>query len=147
MLVLQFAFGDDSRNPYLPFNYDANTVVYTGTHDNDTTRGWYAGIEEPLRHRVRSFIHSDGHDIAWDLMRLAFSSVADWAITPIQDVLDLGGEARMNTPGRLGGNWAWRFDASALTPEITGRLADLTTLFGRAPRSSESEVEAEVETD
>ncbi len=131
MKVLQFAFGDDARNPYLPHNYSRNFVVYTGTHDNDTTRGWFAALPDWHRHNVLSYLGRDGHDIAWDLIRLALQSVADLAIIPLQDVLDLGSEARMNFPGRGEGNWRWRVRAEHLRPEVAARLADLTVRYGR----------------
>lgn len=131
MRILQFAFGDSPDNPYLPHNYTRRTVAYTGTHDNDTTRGWYASISEKERDQVRRYLARDGGDIAWDLLRLAWSSVADFAIAPLQDVLNLGTEARMNLPGRPSGNWGWRFTPSQLTPWVLDRLAELTYLYGR----------------
>ncbi|MBV9578228.1 MAG: 4-alpha-glucanotransferase [Chloroflexi bacterium] len=133
MKVLQFAFGDDARNPYLPHNYpDANCLVYTGTHDNDTTRGWFAAISDDERAHVCRYVGTDGSRIAEDLMRLALASVARTAIVPLQDVLDLGSEARMNTPGRPEGNWAWRVQPDQLTPERAACLAEMTSLYGRA---------------
>jgi 4-alpha-glucanotransferase len=131
MRVLHFAFGEDSRNPFLPHNYDRNTVVYTGTHDNDTTWGWYQSASEKQKDHVRRYLARDGSDIAWDLIRLVWSSVGDYAITPLQDVLGLGSEARMNFPGRPQGNWAWRFQPQQLSPWLLDRLADLTRLYGR----------------
>jgi 4-alpha-glucanotransferase len=131
MSVLQFAFSDP-HNKYLPHNYANNTVVYTGTHDNDTTRGWFSGLSDTEKHFVRSYLSRDGGDIAWDLMRLAWSSVGDLAIAPLQDVLDLGREARMNTPGVPTGNWSWRVGADAVTAERWDRLTELTELFGRS---------------
>ena len=129
MRVLQFAFGDTAENPYLPHNYNHASVAYTGTHDNDTTRGWFASRPEQERDHVRRYLGRDGHDIAWDFIRLAWSSVADLAITPLQDVLNLGSEARMNTPGRP--NWTWRIPPKAIRDEALGRLKDLTLLYGR----------------
>jgi 4-alpha-glucanotransferase len=137
MKVLQFAFGEDAhgvptgRNPYLPHNYEPNFVVYTGTHDNDTTVGWFASLGEAERAAVRRYLGTDGHDIAWDLVRLAFGSVAEWAIVPLQDVLSLGSEARMNVPGRPEDNWTWRYAEGALTPAHAERLAELTAVYGR----------------
>jgi 4-alpha-glucanotransferase len=131
MRVLQFAFGDKPSNAYLPHNFDANTAVYTGTHDNDTTRGWFASISDRERDHVRRYLGRDGSDIAWDLMRLAWSSVADYAIAPLQDLLSLGSEARMNSPGKAAGNWGWRCQGAQLTPNVLDRLADLTELYGR----------------
>ena len=131
MKVLQFAFDSDATNPYLPFNYDHDCVVYTGTHDNDTTRGWYASAPEHIRDRVRRFLGVDGHDISWDMIRLALMSVADMAIIPLQDVLDLDSQARMNTPGKPSGNWQWRYWGGALTDQLAERLRMLTELYGR----------------
>ncbi len=133
MRVLQFAFGDDSENRYLPHNYDTNTIVYTGTHDNDTTRGWYGKLSNWESDRVRRYIARDGGDIAWDLIRLAWSSVADMAIAPLQDLLSYGSDARMNLPGVASGNWRWRIPPDADVGGALARLADLTTLYGRAP--------------
>ena len=132
MRVLQFAFGDKPTNAYLPHNYDENTVVYTGTHDNDTTRGWYQTANERERDHVRRYLARDGGDIVWDLIRMAWSSVADLAMAPLQDVLNLGAEARMNTPGRGPGNWSWRYQAAQLHAGVLSRLAELTELYGRA---------------
>jgi 4-alpha-glucanotransferase len=132
MRVLQFAFGDKPSNAYLPHNYDENTVVYTGTHDNDTTRGWYQSVGERERDHVRRYLARDGSDVVWDLIRAAWASVADQAMVPLQDVLNLGSEARMNLPGRGDGNWGWRYQASQLNAGVLARLADLTELYGRA---------------
>jgi 4-alpha-glucanotransferase len=139
MKVLQFAFGDDAagpvrgRNPYLPHNHTRDCVVYTGTHDNDTTAGWYAGLPEATRHSVRRYLAVDGSDIAWDLIRCALASVADLAIIPLQDVLGLGSEARMNRPGDPLGNWSWRYEEGQLPDETGARLAELTAVYGRRP--------------
>jgi 4-alpha-glucanotransferase len=133
MKVLQFAFGGDSDNPYLPHNYtNVNCVVYTGTHDNDTTRGWFATIGEEERSHVLRYVQTDGSQIARTLIRLALSSTASIAILPMQDVLDLGGEARLNTPGAAEGNWAWRLAPEQLDPARAACLAELTRLYGRA---------------
>jgi 4-alpha-glucanotransferase len=142
MKVLQFAFGDDAhepvlgRNPYLPHNYQPNCVVYTGTHDNDTTLGWYASQDESVRHAIRRYLAVDGRDIAWDLIRCALGSVAELAILPLQDVLSLGNEARMNLPGTQHGNWSWRYQEPALRDEAGLRLAELTAVYGRLPAAS-----------
>lgn len=137
MKVLQFAFGDDSRNPYLPHNFERNCVVYTGTHDNETTRGWYADQPEIVRHRVRVYLGRDGRDVAWELIRLAWESVANLAIAPLQDVLNLGNEARMNFPGRGEGNWRWRVRPEQLEASTARRLEELTVAFGRDRASTE----------
>lgn len=130
--VLQFAFGAEPHDAFLPHNYGRNCVVYTGTHDNDTTLGWYSNTStEAERDFCRRYLGVDGHDIAWDLMRAAWASVADTAMTPLQDVLSLGSEARLNYPGRPSGNWRWRFCAEALTPALQARLRELTELYAR----------------
>lgn len=132
MRVLQFAFANTAKNPFLPHNYyEQNTVVYTGTHDNDTTVGWYQTASEFEKDHVRRYVARDGRDIAWDLIRLAWASVADYAITPLQDILSLGAEARMNFPGRPQGNWSWRFLPEHVNTWTLGRLEDLTKLYGR----------------
>ncbi|MHB1006291.1 MAG: 4-alpha-glucanotransferase [Chloroflexota bacterium] len=131
MKVLQFAFGDDFRNPYLPHNYVRNCVVYTGTHDNDTTWGWFNSLPEWQRNNVLAYLGRDGHDADWDLIRLALMSVAEMAIFPLQDVLGLGGEARMNFPGRSEGNWGWRVRVDQMAQGVAERLADLTGRYGR----------------
>jgi 4-alpha-glucanotransferase len=131
MRILQFAFGGATENRFLPHHYEHNTVVYTGTHDNDTTRGWYAGISDAEAHLLRRYLARDCSDVAWDMIRLAWQSVANYALAPLQDVLNLGTEARMNSPGRASGNWSWRYQASMLTPAILDRLADITELYSR----------------
>jgi 4-alpha-glucanotransferase len=139
MRVLQFAFGspeEEPDNPHLPHNHARNAIVYTGTHDNDTTAGWYSAASPPDRRYVRAYAHStraDPASVAWDLVRMAQASVAQTAVVPLQDLLGLGSEARMNLPGRPGGNWQWRFGASVLTDDLAARVARLTRLFGRAP--------------
>jgi 4-alpha-glucanotransferase len=134
MKVLQFAFGGDAHNPYLPHRYrDPNCVVYTGTHDNDTTRGWFATASEYEQERVRQYLGRDGSDIAWDFIRAALASVADMAIVPLQDVLDLGSESRMNQPGAALGNWEWRVLPEQISDARAARLRALTELYGRLP--------------
>ena len=136
MRILQFAFSGDPHDRYLPHMYERNTVVYTGTHDNDTSAGWYAGVSEKERDQVRCYVARDGHDISWDLIRLAWSSVANLAVTPLQDVLGLGSEARMNTPGRPSGNWSWRYQEWQLNQGGLDRLADITQRYGRVPKKA-----------
>jgi len=138
MKVLQFAFDDDARNPYLPHNYSRDCVAYTGTHDNDTTLGWFWSLDHAEREAVRCYLGRDGSDIAWDLWRLTLSSVADISIVPLQDVLRLGSAARQNTPGQASGNWSWRFCAEALTPDLARGIRLLTSTYGRAPVSKEA---------
>ncbi|MEB3213509.1 MAG: 4-alpha-glucanotransferase [Leptolyngbyaceae bacterium] len=133
MKILQFAFGSGPGNPYLPFNYSRNCLVYTGTHDNNTTVGWFKNIQEWEREGLIDYLgQCDPDTIHWDLIRLALSSVADVAIFPLQDVLGLGEEARMNTPGQPSGNWGWRYREEDLTQELSDRLKHLTTIYGRA---------------
>lgn len=131
MKVLQFAFGGDADNPYLPHNHEPHSAVYTGTHDNDTTVGWYAALDERTRDHVRRYLAVDGHDIAWDFIRAALASVARIAVIPVQDVLALGSEARMNEPGRPHGNWEWRLRPGQLTAAHAARLRELSELYGR----------------
>src|SRR5262249_30338147 len=111
--------------------YDRNTIVYTGTHDNDTTRGWYANLSNGEATFLHRYAPQVGADISWDLMRLAWSSVADTALAPLQDVMSLGSEARMNQPGRPAGNWCWRLRTGIVNEAVLYRLADLTELYGR----------------
>lgn len=129
MKVLQFAFGD-YEDPYLPHNYDSqNWACYTGTHDNDTCIGWYRGSEDLTKHRYRFYTGRSGEEPNWDLIRLAWSSVADWSITTMQDILNLDSEGRMNIPGQGGGHWAWR--AHDLPVSSAHRLASLAESYGR----------------
>ncbi len=132
MNILQFAF-DDPTNRFLPHNYSSNTIAYTGTHDNDTTRGWYATAPEVERDYYRRYTSRDGSDVSWDLIRLAWASVADLAIAPLQDILDLGTEARMNVPGTAQGNWRWRMPAEGLNDWARARLVEMTIVYGREP--------------
>ncbi|HTX19968.1 MAG TPA: 4-alpha-glucanotransferase [Bacteroidota bacterium] len=131
MKVLQFAFAGDPKNPFLPHNYLPNVVVYSGTHDNDTTLGWFKSATERERAFAKKYIGTDGKEIHWDLIRLASQSVADMAIYPMQDVLGLGTEARMNLPGKALGNWEWRFDWKEVHPTHAARLYELTALYKR----------------
>ena len=136
MKILQFAFGGDAHNPYLPHNYfDSQYVVYTGTHDNDTTCGWFHSTSPETQASVLRYLDRATHDdLHWQLIRLAFSSVAALAVIPLQDILGLGSEGRMNLPGQPTGNWRWRYLPEALRPELGDRLADLATIFGRDAR-------------
>jgi 4-alpha-glucanotransferase len=144
MRVLQFAFGAeaDAANAYLPHNFDRNAVVYTGTHDNDTTLGWYRNAPAQMRANVKDYLDIDergksedvdamGRVVTQKMVRAAFASVANIAIVPLQDLLELGTAARMNLPGRPDGNWQWRYRSGALTDELGARLRALTTLFAR----------------
>lgn len=136
MKILQFAFGSDPGNPFLPFNYVRNCVVYTGTHDNDTTVGWFAEMPDYERENVMRYLGCiDPEGIHWSMIRLALSSIGTLAVIPVQDLLGLGSEARMNFPGKADGNWVWRYQAGALTWEIRDRLKNLIQAYGRAPIS------------
>ena len=132
MRILQFAFGDDSCNNFLPHRHQNDTVVYTGTHDNDTTRGWWASASAHERRHLCDYLGVDGHDVHWDLIRASAASVADTAIHPMQDILGLGTEARMNLPGKGEGYWEWRFEWEQVKAEHGSRLAHLTRVYGRA---------------
>jgi len=132
MKILHFAFGSDAKNTYLPFNVEANSIIYTGTHDNDTTLGWYQQAPDYERDRLHRYLGCTGpYGIVWDLIRLAMSSVANQAIIPIQDVFSLGSDARMNAPGTAENNWAWRFRGEALTEDYSNRLQELVYIYGR----------------
>jgi 4-alpha-glucanotransferase len=137
MAVLQFAFGGDAKNAYLPHNLKHKGVIYPGTHDNDTTLGWYASSGEGVRDHVRRYLRVSGADVGWDLIRSAYSAVSRLAIVPMQDILSLGSEARFNSPGTQQGNWRWRLDEGELELLGTGGTAaymrELAELHGRAP--------------
>ena len=132
MKVLQFAFYE-ADSAYLPHRHVANAVVYTGTHDNDTARGWFAHLSLEEQQRVTDYLGGDGSRIEWDLIRAAFASVCDRSIVPLQDILGLGSEARMNNPAAPGGNWGWRAEPGALAPGLAARVRRLAELTARAP--------------
>lgn len=131
MNVLQFAFESGAGNVYLPHNYQRNSVVYTATHDNQTTVGWFSSRPEHERRSVQQYLGNDGHDIAWDLMRLALASIANTAIVPMQDILRRGDDARMNVPGSAQGNWGWRCLESDLDQGLAAGLRSLVEVYGR----------------
>lgn len=133
MAILQFGFGGDADNEYLPHNYRPNLVVYTGTHDNDTTIGWAASLDPAGRQHLNDYLGpgDPAEDIAWRLIRLAFASVANTVVVPLQDLLSEDSSARLNTPGRPAGNWGWRATFDDLSAERAARLAHLTMLYGR----------------
>jgi 4-alpha-glucanotransferase len=133
MKILQFAFGGERNSGFLPHNFVSNCVVYTGTHDNDTVIGWYQSASEDERDHFRRYLAVDGHDAAWDMIRMAYMSVADTAVATMQDLMRLGNEARMNFPGKVGGYWRWRYTSDMLTDYITENLLELTELYGRVP--------------
>jgi 4-alpha-glucanotransferase len=143
MRILQFAFGGDAKNHDLPHNYIRNCVAYTGTHDNDTTVGWWhsqagAGSTRDAAAITREhdfclkYLDTDGGEIHWDFIRAVWASVADTSITPVQDLLGIGTEGRMNLPASESGNWYWRYTDGALTPGIIERLREMTETYGRA---------------
>jgi len=140
MKVLQFAFdlgeagGAGAVNPFLPHNYNRHAIVYTGTHDNDTSRGWYEKRSAGEKDLVRRYLGRPDADIVWDFIRLAMASTASYAIIPFQDVLNLGSEARMNTPSTVGDNWDWRYRSEVLSERLAGRLREMVELYGRNPK-------------
>ncbi len=131
MRILQFAWDAGADNPFLPHLYEPGTVVYTGTHDNDTTVGWWAAATDHERSHVRRYLATDGHEIAWTFVRAAWASVADSALAPMQDILELPTACRMNYPGRETGWWTWRFEWQQVQPWHAERLAELTRTYGR----------------
>ena len=131
MRILQFAFAGDASDRFLPHNHEPDTVVYTGTHDNDTTAGWWATATDHERHLARGYLTTDGHDMPWTMIRAAMASVADTAVLPMQDVLALPTECRMNFPGKESGWWTWRFQWGQVQPWHASRLAELGRLYGR----------------
>jgi 4-alpha-glucanotransferase len=145
MRIFQFGFSTDSTNKDLPHNYVRNTVVYTGTHDNDTAAGWFhtrpggagsvrsAAQVEREKQTALAYLQSDGSEIHWDFIRAVLASAGDTALVPLQDVLGKGSEARMNVPATMSGNWSWRFRAGELTGEAAARLRRLAELYGRHP--------------
>jgi 4-alpha-glucanotransferase len=135
MKILQFAFDSSEGNDFIPHNYIKNCIVYTGTHDNDTVVGWFNSASPDDRKYVLDYMNTHDHDIHWAFIRLAWSSVAYTAIIPMQDLLGLDTSARMNLPGTTQNNWQWRANAAHFTPELAGKLAHLTMLYGRTKRS------------
>ena len=136
MKVVQFAFDPNGGSAYLPHNYPENSVVYTGTHDNDTTRGWYHSTDKVIRDFAKEYMNAqrlDEDDLAWDFIRLAMSSIASLCITPMQDLLNLDGKARINVPSTLGGNWTWRMEKGKFDEKTVERLKRMTWLYERLP--------------
>ncbi len=133
MRILQFAFGDDALNPYLPHHHTPSSVVYTGTHDNDTSRGWWGTLAAPERDYAGTYLATNAHDVHWAMIRAACNSVANTCIVPMQDVLGLDGRHRMNLPGTPTGNWGWRFDWGMVGSEPGRVLGLLTAASGRGP--------------
>ena len=132
MRVLQFAFVADTKSAYLPHNYVPNCVAYSGTHDNNTTVGWFNSLDAETRRQVLRYTGTDGSQIQWDMIRLLMMSVADTIVVTLQDALGLGEEARMNLPGRPDGNWQWRCRPEMLSPSLARRLREMAETYGRA---------------
>lgn len=132
MRVLQFAFDGSGDNPYLPQRHTRDSVVYTGTHDNDTTLGWYRGLDEATRARVDEAVHAHTGEMPGALIRTALASVAELAVIPVADLLALGSEARLNTPGTTAGNWQWQLPPRALTPQLAAQFRRANRAHGRA---------------
>ncbi len=133
MKILQFAFGSGPENPYLPHNHVRSCVVYTGTHDNDTTAGWFESLKSKEQKNLLAYFDRDGGDIVWQMVKCALASVADYAIIPMQDLLELSSSGRMNIPGVAGGNWSWRCSADSFSSKLATKLARATELYGRLP--------------
>jgi 4-alpha-glucanotransferase len=136
MAVLQFAFGDAGAHSYLPHRVPGNRVIYTGTHDNDTSLGWWRDLDEQERRPVQALMGSCKDGANWGLIRLAQGSQAAFSIVPLQDVLGLGPEARLNTPSTHTGNYHWRYPAGSLTPELATKLAALAEVTDRTPETA-----------
>jgi 4-alpha-glucanotransferase len=132
MRVLQFAFDADAANPHRPYLHERASIVYTGTHDNDTALGWYSHLDAESARRVNFFLGATPAQVPEALIRAALGSVALLAIIPAQDLLGLSSEARLNTPGTVSGNWIWRLPPGALDPALARRCAQLNAAFGRA---------------
>ena len=132
--ILQFAFGTDPQGPtFLPHNYRSNSVAYTGTHDNDTTVGWFGKLGKAERAAALAYLGSSGREIHWEMLRAVWASVANLAIAPMQDLLGLGSDARMNTPGTAQDNWEWRLEGLPGS-EVQQRLRELSSTYGRSAR-------------
>lgn len=133
MVVIQFAFDGSPENPHLPQNHHPEDLVYTGTHDNDTTSGWYQSLDEGTRQYVNRVLETTGEDMPWPVIRAAFRSRCSIAIAPMQDYLCLGSKARFNTPGTISGNWVWRLEHGQCTAELATRLRELVIGYSRLP--------------
>lgn len=131
MKILQFAFGGDDTNPYLPENIEENSVVYTGTHDNDTTLGWYNAIDDTVKQHFHAYLQNENPTMPFALIELAFATKANTAIVPMQDILALDGDCRMNTPGTIIDNWSWHFEWEQLTEDYQQQFKKLVKISGR----------------
>jgi 4-alpha-glucanotransferase len=134
MKILQFAFEGSPQDPFLPHNYPQNCVVYTGTHDNDTALGWYERVNEEARMFYHRYLDRDGSQVAWDMIRACWASVAVYALAPMQDFLDLDNSGRMNYPGNPSGNWTWRMTESAMNDDLAHRIKELNYLYSRGKK-------------
>jgi 4-alpha-glucanotransferase len=132
MKILQFGFDNTEENPFLPHQFTSHTICYTGTHDNDTSLGWYQKATKESQDKVKNYMNSDGTNISWDFIRCCYGSVSEFAIVPLQDILGLDTKARMNTPGTTMDNWQWRYTSDVLTNELAKKLLEITILYGRA---------------
>ena len=147
MKILQFAFGEDMERKFLPHNFVQNCMVYTGSHDNDTTRAYFEKVkfeDSDIYDHAQKYLNYYGDDMVGQLIRAAYASVADIVVVPMQDILNLGGEARMNFPGTLGGNWSWRFTWEQIPQHMAQNYKDLAELYERPP---EPEKDVEIETE
>jgi 4-alpha-glucanotransferase len=131
MRITQFAFTGDPEELFLPHNHEKNTVVYTGTHDNDTSKGWYERISEEEKSFYRRYLNRDGTNVAWDFIRATWGSVAVFALAPMQDFLNLGNKARMNYPGNPSGNWTWRMSAVDMSSDLQEKIREMNFLYDR----------------
>lgn len=131
MKILQFAFESVEENPFLPHQFLQRSVCYTGTHDNDTTLGWYQKADEKSKEKVKRYMNTDGKDISWDFIRTCYGSVSEMAIIPLQDVMSLDSNARMNTPGTTINNWSWRYTPDMLKEDLAAKLLNVSVLYGR----------------
>ncbi len=131
MKILQFAFSGEAENPYLPFRHERNTLVYTGTHDNDTTLGWYMSLDDEMRHYVDEYLGHSVEAMPWPLIRQALASRANLAILPMQDLLGLDGSHRMNLPGTMEGNWDWRFQWEMIDAQLPAKIRRRVEMYGR----------------
>ena len=144
MKILQFAFASDPDDAFLPHNYPVNCVAYTGTHDNNTTRGWYEVAPEREKDFCRRYLARSGGDISWSLIRILWQSVAAWVLAPMQDFLSLGEWARMNYPGIPSGNWKWRMHPNAINVGLIARLHETNTLYGRLHQEEKEELHKQI---
>lgn len=131
MKILQFAFDSDGNNPYLPHNHTRDTVIYTGTHDNNTTVGWYKHLSPAIKQRIHNYYAEPAEAMPWPLIKSALASPARWAMLPFQDLLELDEQHRMNTPGTTEGNWNWRFEWHQIRPELASKMKALNELYNR----------------